>query len=99
MDVSPKSFQEAIAPLFPELGPNPPDPDAYADSVIIRVLNMGSDTLRESMLHYYGTKKVRTVAQSRVNRLDTPVYREWKDRLQLPERPAAVEKIHRLWRQ
>jgi hypothetical protein len=91
-------FQEALSPLYPELGTNPPDPDAYADSVIVRVLNTGPDTLREQMLAYYGTAKVQAVAQARVNRLDAPIYRQWKARLHLPERAAAVEKIHSLWR-
>lgn len=91
-------FQEALAPLYPELGTNPPDPDAFADSVIVRVLNTGSDALRDQMLDYYGTAKVQAVAQARVNRLDAPVYRQWKTRFDLPERTAAVEKIHRLWR-
>jgi hypothetical protein len=96
MPVNP--FQEALGPLYPELGTHPPDPDAYADSVIVRVLNTGPDTLREQMLDYYGAEKVQAVAQARVNRLETPVYRQWKTRLKLPERSAAVEKIHRLWR-
>jgi hypothetical protein len=92
-------FQEALGPLYPEMGPNRPDPDVYADSVIVRVLNTGPDALREQMLQYYGADKVRSVAQARVNRLDAPVYRQWKLRLQLPDRPPALERIHRLWRQ
>jgi hypothetical protein len=92
------AFHKALGPLYPELGTDPPDPDVYADSVIVRVLNTGPDALREQMLQYYGAEKVRSVAQARVNRLDAPVYRLWKSRLQLPERPAAVERIHRLWR-
>jgi hypothetical protein len=92
------AFQEALGSLYPELGADLPDPDVYADSVIVRVLNTGPDALREQMLRYYGAEKVRSVAQARVNRLDAPVYRLWKSRLQLPERTAAVERIHRLWR-
>jgi hypothetical protein len=92
-------FREALGPLYPELGTSLPDPQAHADSVIVRVLNAGPDRLREQMLAYYGQEKVRTVAQARVNRLDTPVYRAWKTRLQLPDRSAAVERIQRLWRQ
>lgn len=92
-------FRAALSPLYPELGSSPPDPDSYADSVIVRVLNVGPDALRQQMLEYYGAEKVRSVARARVNRLDAPVYREWKSRLELPERTAAVEKLHRLWRQ
>lgn len=92
-------FREALSPLFPELGAGLPDPDIHAESVIVRVLNAGPDSLRERMLDYYGPEKVRSVAGARVNRLDTPVYRAWKSRLHLPDRAASVEKIHRLWRQ
>lgn len=92
-------FREALGAVYPELGVTPPDPDQHAESVIVRVLNVGPDALREQMLEYYGAEKVRTVARARVNRLDAPVYRAWKSRLQLPERSAAVEKVHRLWRQ
>ncbi len=92
------AFQQALGPLYPELGSDTPDPDQYAESVIVRVLNTGPDTLREQMLAYYGPDRVRSVAQARVNRLDAPIYREWKMRLQLPDRPAAVERLHRLWR-
>lgn len=92
-------FQQALGPLYPELGTSPPDPDRHAESVIVRVLNAGPESLREQMLEYYGADKVRSVARARVNRLDAPVYRAWKTRLQLPERPAAVERVHRLWRQ
>lgn len=93
-----KAFREALRPLYPELGASPPDPDRYAESVIVRVLNVGPDALREQMLDYYGPEKVRTVARARVNRLDAPVYRAWKSRLQLPDRAPGVEKVHRLWR-
>lgn len=93
------SFREALGPVYPELGASPPDPDEHAESVIVRVLNVGPDALREQMLDYYGAEKVRSVARARVNRLDAPIYRAWKNRLQLPERSAAVEKVHRLWRQ
>lgn len=55
--------------------------------VIVRVLNTGPAALREQMLQYYGADKVRSVAQARVDRLEAPVYRLWKSRLQLPERP------------
>jgi hypothetical protein len=41
------AFQEALGPLYPELGANRPDPDVYAESVIVRVLNTGPDSLRE----------------------------------------------------
>lgn len=92
-------FREAVSRLYPELGTNLPDPDAHADSVIVRVLNTGPDALREEMLQYYGAEKVQSVARARVNRLDAPVFRTWKARLQLPERTAAIEKGHRLWRQ
>jgi hypothetical protein len=91
-------FREALGPLYPELGADLPDPDVYADSVIVRVLNTGPDALREQMLEYYGEDRVQAVAQARVNRLDSPVYRRWKTRLDLPERSAAMERIHRLWR-
>ena len=93
------AFQEALGPLYPELGANRPDPDVYAESVIVRVLNTGPDSLREQMLQYYGADRVRSVAQARVNRLDAPVYRQWKLRLQLPDRSPALERMHRLWRQ
>jgi hypothetical protein len=66
-----------------------PDPDQYAESVIVRVLNTGPDALREQMLQYYGAERVRSVAQARVNRLDAPVYRQWKARLQLPKKHPA----------
>ncbi len=92
-------FREALRALYPELGASPPDPDRHAESVIVRVLNTGPDRLREQMLEYYGADRVRSVARARVNRLDAPVYRAWKHRLQLPERSAAVERVHRLWRQ
>lgn len=92
------AFQEALGPLYPELGSNLPDPDRHAESVIVRVLNTGPDALREQMLQYYGADKVRSVAQARVNRLDAPVYRLWKSRLQLPDRSPAVERLQRLWR-
>lgn len=92
-------FREALSPLYPELGPGVLDPDVHAESVIVRVLNAGPDSLREQMLAYYGPEKVRSVAGARVNRLDAPVYRDWKSRLHLPMRGAAVEKMHRLWRQ
>lgn len=92
------TFREALRPLYPELGASPPDPDRHADSVIVRVLNVGPDALREQMLDYYGAEKVRSVARARINRLDAPVYRQWKGRLQLPERSLAVERVHRLWR-
>lgn len=91
-------FREAVSRLYPELGADLPDPDAHADSVIVRVLNTGPDKLREGMLEYYGPEKVQSVARARVNRLDAPVYRAWKTRLQLPERTSAIEKVHRLWR-
>lgn len=94
-----KAFRESLRPLYPELGASPPDPDHHADSVIVRVLNTGPDALREQMLDYYGADKVGSVARARVNRLDAPIYREWKNRLKLPERSSAVEKVHRLWRQ
>jgi hypothetical protein len=98
MPVAMKAFRAALSPLYPELGASPPDPDRYAESVIVRVLNVGPDALREQMLAYYGAEKVQSVAQARVNRLDAPIYRAWKGRLHLPERPDAVEKVHRLWR-
>ena len=91
-------FREAVGRLYPELGLDQPDPDLHAESIIVRVLNTGPDALREQMLSYYGTEKVRSVARARVNRLDAPVYRAWKARLQLPERAPAVEKMHSLWR-
>jgi hypothetical protein len=91
------SFQQALAPLYPELV-SPPDPDDFVESVVVRVLNEGSVALCEQMLGYYGMNKVQGVVQERVNRLDAPVYRQWKARLQLPERSAVVENIHRLWR-
>lgn len=91
-------FREALRPLYPELGASPPDPDRHAESVIVRVLNVGPELLRERMLEYYGLDKVRSVARARANRLDAPVYRAWKSRLQLPERSVAVDKVHRLWR-
>lgn len=94
-----EAFREAVRRLYPELGAGSPDPDAHAESVIVRVLNTGPDALREQMLAYYGAEKVRSVARARVNRLDAPVYRAWKTRLQLPDRTQAVEKVHRLWRQ
>ena len=93
-----EAFREALGPVYPELGASPPDPDQHAESVIVRVLNTGPDALREQMLEYYGAEKVRSVARARVNRLDAPVYRAWRSRLQLPERSPAVEKVHRLWR-
>ncbi len=89
------AFRQALGSLYPELGSNVPDPDVYADSVIVRVLNTGPDALREQMLQYYGAEKVRSVAQARVNRLDAPVYRQEKT---LPDRGASVERMHRLWR-
>jgi hypothetical protein len=92
-------FREALGPLYPELGAGLPDLQTHAESVIVRVLNAGPDRLREQMLAYYGAEKVRTVARARVNRLDTPVYRAWKTRLQLPDRSAAVERMQGLWRQ
>jgi hypothetical protein len=97
--MSTNTFQESLGALYPELGPNLPDPDLYADSVIVRVLNTGPDSLCEHMLDYYGAEKVQSVAQARVNRLDAPVYRRWKTRLHLPDRPAGVERMHSLWRQ
>jgi hypothetical protein len=96
--MSSNTFQEALGSLYPELGTSLPDPDLYADSVIVRVLNTGPDALCEQMLAYYGTDRVRSVAQARVNRLDSPVYRQWKSRLQLPDRSAGVERMHSLWR-
>lgn len=92
------TFREALGRLYPEIGPGGPDPDAYADSIIVRVLNSGSPELREQMLAYYGRERVCAVAQARADRLDAPVYRAWKTRLHLPERSPAVEKLHRLWR-
>lgn len=92
-------FRDSLRPLYPELGAAPPDPEAHAESVILRVLNTGPDALREQMLTFYGPERVRAVARARVNRLDTPVYRAWKARLQLPDRGAAAERIQRLWRQ
>jgi hypothetical protein len=91
-------FREALRPLYPELGANPPDPDLHAESVIIRVLNTGPDALRERMMVYYGAENVRSVVLDRVDRLEGPVYRAWKDRLQLPQRGAVVEAVHQLWR-
>lgn len=92
-------FRDALGPLYPELGTTLPDLQTHAESVIVRVLNAGPDRLREQMLAYYGAEKVRAVARARVNRLDTPIYQSWKTRLQLPDRPATVERIQRLWRQ
>jgi len=92
-------FRDALRPLYPELGASPPDPDRHAESVIVRVLNTGPHALREQMLEYYGLEKVRSVVRARANRLDAPVYRDWKSRLLLPDRTPAVEKVHRLWRQ
>jgi hypothetical protein len=92
-------FRDALRPLYPELGATPLDPDRHADSIIVRVLNTGPDSLREQMVQYYGLETVRSVARARANRLDAPVYRAWKNRLRLPERAATVEKVHRLWRQ
>lgn len=92
------TFQHALAWLYPELGGTGPDPERYADSIIVRVLNAGSDELQEAMLEFYGLERVSAVARSRVNRLDALVYRAWKDRLALPPRDAAVERLHSLWR-
>lgn len=92
-------FREALSPLYPELGAGLPDPQVHAESVIVRVLNAGPDRLREQMLAFYGLDKVRGVARARVDRLDAPVYRAWKTRLELPKRSAAVERMQRLWRQ
>ncbi len=75
-----------------------PDPERFADSIIVRVLNVGSDRLRDAMFAFYGTPRVTAVAQARVNRLDAPVYRAWRERLGLPPRAAAVERLHSLWR-
>jgi hypothetical protein len=96
--MEPISFREAIRPLYPELGPDAPDPDQYADSIIVRVLNGGSASLSERMIAYYGSDRVGDVARGRVDRLDGPAYRSWKQRLQLPDRNAGIEKLHRLWR-
>lgn len=92
------NFRQAIARLYPELGGIGPDPERYADSVIVRVLNAGSDGLQERMLAYYGLERVQCVARARVNRLDAPTYRAWRDRLALPTRDAAIERLHALWR-
>lgn len=92
------TFRDEVARLYPELGGKGPDPDTYADSVIVRVLNAGSDGLRDRMFGYYGADRVQAVARARVNRLDAPVYRAWKERLHLPERDAAVERLQSLWR-
>jgi hypothetical protein len=92
------TFREALAGLYPEIGGIGPDPDAYAESIVIRVLNAGSPHLREQMLAYYGAGRVRAIAQSRADRLDAPVYRAWKADLQLPDRAAAVDRLHALWR-
>ena len=92
------SFQHTLAPLFPELGGEGPHLERYADSIIVRVLNGGSDKDLHAMFAFYGMARVRAVAQSRVNRLDAPVYRTWRERLDLPKRAAAVERLHALWR-
>jgi hypothetical protein len=92
------TFQQTLAPLFPELGGEGPDPDRYADAIVVRVLNLGSARYTDAMLAFYGMARVRAAAQSRVNRLDAPVYRAWRDRLELPQRSAAVERLHALWR-
>jgi len=91
-------FRQALVRLYPELGGTGPDPERYAESVIVRVLNAGSDGLREQMVGYYGMERVQAVARARVNRLDAPVYRAWRDRLGLPARDAAIERLHALWR-
>jgi hypothetical protein len=93
-----QTFRDSLRPLYPELGGEGPDPDVYADSVIVRVLNVGSDALQGQMVEYYGMERVGAVARARAARLDAPVYRAWRKRLNLPERDATVERIHRLWR-
>lgn len=96
--MSTASFQHTLAPLFPELGGEGPDLERFADSIIVRVLSVGSGHDLDAMFAFYRMARVRAVAQSRVNRLDVPVYRTWRERLELPQRAAAVERLHALWR-
>lgn len=91
-------FERALAHLYPELGGVAPNPEAFASSISVWVLNDGSDEVRDAMVAFYGLDRVRAVAQARVNRLNGPVYRAWRERLGLPTRSEAVERIHALWR-
>lgn len=92
------AFQHDIAVLYPELSGSAPDPERFAESIIVRVLNFESIPLVDSLLVFYGFERVRAVAQAQVNRLDAPVYRRWRERLDLPERDEMVERFHRMWR-
>lgn len=91
-------FQRVLAGLYPELGGALPDLEQYAESVIVRALNLGAPDLMDAVLEFYGIERVRVVAQVQVNRLDRPAYREWKEKLRLPERTEIVERFHRMWR-
>lgn len=91
-------FCQEIAVLYPELGGVSPDPEKQAASIIVRALNFGSDALTASVIAFYGIERVQTVAIERVNRLDAPTYRTWKDRFGLPARDEIVERFHRMFR-
>lgn len=90
-------FVQAIAGLYPELGGAAPSLEQYAPSIILRVLNEGDPALQEAALAHYGTERVRAVAVDRIHRLSNPAYRHWAPRLNLPARPAAVERVQALW--
>lgn len=87
-----------LAGLYPELCGTLPDLEQHAESVIVRALNAGAPELVEAVLEYYGIDRVRAVVQARVNTLDRPAYRAWKDRLELPVRDEIVERFHMMWR-
>jgi len=83
---------------FPEVCGAPVDLEAHAASIIIRALNDGSPALQERVLRHYGIARVKQIARSRVDRLTNPAYRQWRERLALPKREAAVEFVQGLWR-
>lgn len=88
----------SLGELFPEVCGEPIDLEAHAASVIVRALNDGSPAVQERVLRHYGIQRVKQVARSRVDRLTNPVYRQWRERLALPKRDAAVEFVQGLWR-
>ena len=96
--MSPTSFQQELAVLYPELGGGSPDPDTQAASIVVRALNFGSDALTALVIAHYGIERVQAIAIERVNRLDAPTYGTWKDRFGLPVRDEIVERLHRLHR-
>jgi hypothetical protein len=56
----------------------------------------GDPALQETTLAGYGAERVRVIAIKRVHRLTNPAYCQWAPRLNLPARPAAVERLHAL---